>query len=197
MREARAKAGYKTPTDAARAHPRSINVNTLISHENGNRDISRKSALKYAEIFGVEAGWILYAENGNPERGDVEVPLLSLVSAGNLRDQPSVTAADVIGHIKVADLAKGDWIALQVDGDSMDRIAPPGSIIMVDRSDHHLIDGKYYIFSLASGEATFKRWRKSPARLQPYSTNPDHMSIPASLDDLYIFGRVKRVIQDI
>lgn len=66
LKAARAAAGYETPSDAARAHPRDINVNTLISNENGNRDISRKAAEKYARIFGVTAGWLLYGENVTP-----------------------------------------------------------------------------------------------------------------------------------
>ncbi|OLP48878.1 hypothetical protein BJF91_17235 [Allorhizobium taibaishanense] len=194
---ARAKSGYKSPTEAARAFPRHINANTMISHENGNRAISRKAAAKYADLFGVDAGWILYGENDATESSDIDVPLLSLVSAGNLRDQSMITADNIIRHIKVGELPRGDWVALQVEGDSMDRIAPEGAIILVDRADDQLIDGRFYIFALATGEATFKRWRRSPARLQPYSTNPDHMSTPASLDDLYVFGRVKRVIHDI
>ncbi|WP_292577414.1 hypothetical protein [Mesorhizobium sp.] len=42
MQQARAQAGYASPSDAARAL-RDINKNTLISHENGNRPLSRKA----------------------------------------------------------------------------------------------------------------------------------------------------------
>lgn len=194
---ARKAAGYENPTEAARAHSRDINQNTLISHENGNRDISRKAAEKYASIFGVDAGWILYGGDPHAQTQDIDVPLLSMVSAGNLRSHAAVSEHDILRRIKVGELPKGDWIALQVDGDSMDRVAPDGAIILVDRSDDRLIDGKFYIFSLAGGEATFKRYKRTPQRLQPYSTNPDHMAVPADRDDLYVFGRVKRVIHDI
>ncbi len=197
LKQARAAAGFETPTDAANAFPRDINKNTLISNENGNRDISRKAAEKYAKLFGVDAGWLLYGTEGASQTADIDVPLLSLVSAGNLRSQPSVSEHDIIRRIKVGELPKGDWIALQVDGDSMDRVAPDGAIILVDRSDDRLIDGRFYIFSLGGGEATFKRYRRSPERLQPFSTNPDHMAVPATHDDIYVFGRVKRVIHDI
>lgn len=64
LKQARAAAGYETPSDAAKAHARDLNKNTLISHENGNRDISRKAALKYARVFGVDAGWLLYGASG-------------------------------------------------------------------------------------------------------------------------------------
>ncbi len=197
LRQARIAAGFDSPTEAARAHERLLNQNTLISNENGNREISRKAAEKYAKAFGVEAGWILYGESREEKTEDVDVPLLSMVAAGNLRSQPGITETEVDRRIKVGSLPKGDWVALEVEGDSMDRVAPEGAIIIVDRSDDRLLDGKYYVFALGGGEATFKRYRRSPQRLQPFSTNPDHMSISADDDDLYVFGRVRRVIHDI
>jgi len=64
LKVARHAAGFERPTDAARAH-KEINQNTLISHENGNRPLSKKAAATYAELFGVDAGWLLYGENEN------------------------------------------------------------------------------------------------------------------------------------
>lgn len=196
LRKAREDAGFKTPTDAARAH-RELNANTLISNENGNRDISRTMAVRYGKAFGVDPGWLLYGTDKAADKADMAVPLLAMVSAGNLRDQAQVAASDVIRRITVGELTRGDWVALQVEGDSMDRVAPHGSIIVLDRTDTRLLDGKYYVFVLENGEATFKRYRRNPQRLQPFSTNPDHLSIPADRDDLYVFGRVRRIIQDV
>lgn len=126
----------------------------------------------------------------------VDVPLLSLVSASNLRDQPTITETDIERWIKVADLPTGDWFALGVDGDSMNRIAPDGSVILVNRADHRLVDSRFYVFSAETGAATFKQYKRKPDRLQPYSTNPEHFSIPAS-DGIYVVGRVRRVITDV
>lgn len=64
--QARKNAGYDTPSAAADANKRAINKNTLISHENGNRDISRKAAEKYGAVFGVEPGWILFGAGDEP-----------------------------------------------------------------------------------------------------------------------------------
>lgn len=194
---ARKNAGFETPSDAARAF-REINQHTLISHENGNRDIPRAAAEKYGRAFNVEAGWILFGDRKDVAfRGITRVPLISMVSASNLREQPGVTEADIERWIEVADLPAGDWLALGVDGDSMNRVAPHGSTIIVNRADDRLLDGKYYVFSLMGGAATFKRYKRDPQSLQPYSTNPDHMSIPVSDNELYVFGRVRRVITDI
>ncbi|CDM57647.1 putative conserved protein [Rhizobium favelukesii] len=60
LKQARAAAGFKNPTDAARSHPRDLNINTLISNENGTRPISRKAAEKYGRVFGVDPGWLLF-----------------------------------------------------------------------------------------------------------------------------------------
>lgn len=197
LAKARLAAGYESPTEAARAI-RSINKNTLISHENGNRAISRKAAESYARFFDVQAGWLLYGENAPEPTAEYEIPLVSMVSAGHLKRQEAVTPADVEKWIRLSDLPSGDWIALTVEGTSMDRIAPEGSTLIVNRADDQLIDGRYYIFALGGGEATFKTYRRNPERLQPFSTNPDHMSIPVTDDtDLYVFGRVRRVIQEV
>lgn len=197
LQEARRSAGYETPSDAARAF-RDINLNTIISHENGNRAISRKAAQRYAAAFNVEAGWILYGDRVEVAGGGlVKVPLLSLVSAGNLRNQDSVTEADIERWINVTDLPSGDWIALGVDGDSMNLIAPHGSTILVNRADDRLLENKFYVFSLGVGDATFKRYRRKPLEvLQPYSTNTEHVSIPVP-SDLYVFGRVRRILIDV
>jgi SOS-response transcriptional repressor LexA len=58
----RENAGFKTPTDAARAHR--WTATTYISHENGTRPLSRKAAVKYGSAFRASAGWLLYGENG-------------------------------------------------------------------------------------------------------------------------------------
>jgi SOS-response transcriptional repressor LexA len=196
LQEARAKAGFKSPAEAARAF-RDINQHTLTSHENGHRPISRMAAEKYGRLFGVEAGWILFGERGDVEfPGLLKVPVISLVSASNLRDQSGVTTADIERWITVADLPAGDWVALGVDGDSMNRVAPDGATILVNRADDRLLDGKFYVFSVRGGAATFKRYKRNPEMIQPYSTNPDHLPI-AVADDLYVFGRARRVITDL
>lgn len=60
LKQARAAAGYESPTDAA--NKLKLNRNTLTSHENGNRPLSRKAAFQYADLFNVSAGWLLYGE---------------------------------------------------------------------------------------------------------------------------------------
>lgn len=124
-------------------------------------------------------------------------PLLSWVSAGRLAHQEGVKRSDVRKYVYLADLPKGDWIVLEVQGDSMDRIAPDGAYICVNLADHRVVNDKFYVFGTPEGEATFKRYRAgNPPRLQPYSTNPDHETIHMS-GETVIVGRVGRVIHEL
>lgn len=81
-------------------------------------------------------------------------------------------------------------IALRVQDTSMNRVAPNGSIIIVDFSDRILTPEKYYIVK-HNDHATFKRYRPEPARLEPDSTE--------SYDTIFlktktaVFGRVIQV----
>lgn len=127
----------------------------------------------------------------------IEVPLISWVNAGKLSREDGVRPVDIEKYV-LADLSpKGDWIALQVTGDSMDLVARDGAVLFVDRKDDRLRDNGFYVFTLDDGSTTFKRYRAgTPARLQPYSRNPDHETIATS-DDMRVIGRVKRTVLDL
>lgn len=127
------------------------------------------------------------------ERGQsltAEIPLISWVSAGKMAF-PDVSE-ERTGTLAAGDLdPTGDWIALKVVGDSMDRISPPESIIFVDRADKVLVPNACYVISNGDGEATYKRFRSNPMRFEPVSTNPAHEPIYPTREPL-IVGRVKK-----
>lgn len=144
----------------------------------------------------IEAGLItdrpMTAKSG---RGRLtHVPLLSWVSAGRLEDRSTQEEERNAPIFTFADLTVGDFFCLKVQGDSMDRISPEGSIIVVDRADKLLVAGKPYVFA-THGEATYKLWRPEPPRLDPFSTNPMNQPIFVKRKiDLVVVGRVKRSI---
>lgn len=67
-----AATGMTVATDVWSKYKKVLGVgkDLFISNLNGNRAISKKSAAKYAEAFGVSAGWLLY---GDPEGTDAGV----------------------------------------------------------------------------------------------------------------------------
>jgi SOS-response transcriptional repressor LexA len=189
---------YDNPTDAARAF--GWTVSTYLGHENGDRNPSRDAAKKYAKVYRVRWEWLLDAE-GAPtapfDRDVAAVPLLAWVSAGNLVSSESQIPVEDVPLLAFADLGRGEFFALKVEGDSMDRLSPDGSIIIVNRAERELLPGRYYVFSLR-GETTFKRWQPEPPRLEPYSTNPANQTLFIKRSkDLEVVGRVKRTVLDL
>lgn len=159
-----------------------------------------QSLTRLAEALGVSAEWLMTGD-GNiapPDKqahdAKVRAPLISWVSAGVMAF-PDVSE-EMIGWVEETGLdPDGDWIALRVVGDSMDRISPPESIIFVDRRDKVLVPNACYVISNGDGEATYKRFRPNPMRFEPVSTNPNHETIYPTREPL-IVGRVKKSIID-
>lgn len=125
------------------------------------------------------------------------IPLLSWVSAGKLTEAGAQIPLQDARILTFSSLGRGDFFALQVAGDSMDRLSPDGSIIVINRADRQLIAGKAYVFS-QRGEATYKLWEPEPPHLAPYSTNPAHKPIfVVRKRDLEVVGRVRRTVLDL
>lgn len=121
-----------------------------------------------------------------------EVPLISWVQAGQLTEALEPSHFSDVNQRVVVPYRRESLFALQVRGSSMSRVAPHGSMIVVDYYDRELSDGRCYIFRI-DGEATFKRYRANPDRLEPDSIEPGHDTIFPK-DGIEVVGRVVRVI---
>jgi hypothetical protein len=124
------------------------------------------------------------------------IPLLGKVSPGRLLATEQISAEDVERVMTFADLPDGNWVALWVEDDSMNRVAPPRALILVNLSDKELVNGKYYVFIGLSGKASFKLYRSNPARLESQSTNPEHETVFPDRE-LVVVGRVHRAVIDL
>mgnify|MGYP002376176943 CR=1 FL=1 len=126
------------------------------------------------------------------------VPLLDSVTAGRLASPTSQIPVDKVPLLAFADLGRGEFFALRVEGDSMDRYSPEGSVIVINRADKTLINGRCYVFSI-EGQTTYKMWQGGEnAHLAPYSTNPINRPIFFKRKrDLEVIGRVKRTLMDL
>lgn len=157
-----------------------------------------------ASFLNVGVGWLLEGDEagaGGPEDepGLAFVRLVDSVPAGKLAAPMSQLALEQLPVIALGGLGRGDFIALTVEGDSMDRMSPDGSIIIVNKADRTLVSGKPYVFC-HRGKVTYKLWRPEPARLQPNSTNPVHEPIyvkDKTEAEKLVVGRVKRTVLDL
>lgn len=178
----------------------------LISRLESGVDGTTKKLPEIARALGVSVFDLdeKYAPEAEPQRKSptkvVTIPLLDRISAGKLKTPSSQIPIEDVPLLAFADLGRGDWFALRLedDADSMDRISPPGSTIIVNRAERDLRSGRYYVFSI-DGETTYKMWQEGdPAYLAPYSTNPVHKPVFVKRrKDFEVIGRVKRTVLDL
>lgn len=192
-------------TQAELANYLEVTPQAISGWERGEANPESDKLVKLANYLNVSLGWLIQGdESGNPnpqltEQMAALVPLMDSVPAGKLASPMSQAALDQLPTLFFSHLGRGDFIALTVDGDSMDRISPDGSIIVVNKSDRTLVSGKPYVFCLR-GKVTYKLWRPEPPRLQPHSTNPIHEPIYIQNKgeaEKLVVGRVKRTVLDL
>lgn len=182
----------------------SWSYDTLKSNANGNMGFSYKKAMVYAGRLKVRAEWLysgilpMREPTKAERRQSLDIPVVGWVQAGELTDASAIQDLNDLDYMTVDGVGPGEWFATDVQGDSMDRVSPEGSRIIVNAADRDLVSGRYYVFSLR-GEATYKRYYDEPvARLEPYSTNPANRPIFLNGDrDWVVIGRVFRSVIDL
>jgi SOS-response transcriptional repressor LexA len=160
-------------------------VNKMLS---GKRDVTAEEMLALEAITGFPVP---------SPHVETKIPLISWVSAGQLADVQSQIPVEDVPLLAFADLGRGDFFALKVAGDSMDRISPEGSVIVVNRADRQLVADRPYVFS-RRGEATYTLWQPNPPHLAPFSWNPANKPIfVKGKRDFTVIGRVRRTVLDL
>lgn len=91
---------------------------------NGHREPTIAVYRKISDATGIPISALI-----NDPYGPRPVPVISMISAGELSTTPEVAPEMILRDVYVSDLPNGDWIAFEVEGSSMNRISPPGSVI--------------------------------------------------------------------
>jgi transcriptional regulator with XRE-family HTH domain len=201
---ARAAGLGRKVTQAELANFLAVTPQAVSGWERGEAYPEAEKLTKIALFLGVSIGWLLGEEGDDraprpDDKTTAFVRLVDKVPAGKLAAPMSQLDLEDLPLLILNGLERGEYIALTVDGDSMDRISPDGSVIVVNKSDRTLVSGKPYVFC-HRGRVTFKLWRPDPPRLQPHSTNPIHEPIyvkDKADAEKFVVGRVKRTIFDL
>lgn len=199
LTEARKAAGYSGPKAIADQFP-DWNINSYKAHESGRNGFGIADAKKYARAFKVNLQWLQFGL-GSPDDDDgdlkmmIDVPKISWVSAGQLVEQVPVEDLSDYPAVTTVDLPRGQWIALEVDGNSMNKISPPGSTILVNIEDKRLVPNACYVVADETGAATYKRYRPNDnPPFQPASY--EEVTPPKFKGAVQVVGRVRRSIID-
>lgn len=187
IKKARLKAGLSQQALADKLG--SLSRNAISLWESNDTKPSQGHMLQLPKILGISMAWLTGSDD--PDAVTM-VPMVSWVSAGELAADVSIEKLDGLDKIPVSNLPDGDWIALEVEGDSMNRISPPGSVIVVNRKQQQLVPNACYVVANELGEATYKRYRPNPDRFEPVSTNDDHETHFFDDHAVRIIGRVRR-----
>ena len=186
LREARVKAGYKSPIDAARAF--GWNEHTYKSHENGIRGIRPDAARKYARAFRVDVAWLLAGNSSVSRKPDLvstvfTIPVVGEVAAGSFRASDWVPREEAAVPADPREGIHPDvQYALRVDGPSVNRRIADGMFAICARLDAYPGGPKHgqlvHVVRERGGlfEHTIKeiRFELGGVALWPVSDHPDH-----------------------
>lgn len=159
----------------------------------GTRSLQLSEVNALAEILEVPVLEILFRA-GLWRSGSVAVvavPVMTAIRGGAFTPQMVDEFAREFPLIYV-ESRRTTLIALRVEGDSMNRVAPGGSVVVIDYDERDLRNGDLGAFRYG-GEATFKRYRTDgvQAWLEPDSDNPRHVAIfPSEGETVEIIGKV-------
>lgn len=165
LQEARAKAGFQNPTDAAKAY--GWGQSTYISHENGTRGLKPEVAERYAKAFRVPAEWILYGKGkkGPPESRPIRtVPVVGYVGAGAqtyfFDDQGD------LDEVAAPDSASDRTVAVEVRGESLGALFDRWLVFYDDVHRPVTTDqiGRLCVVGLRDGRIMVKKVQKSRGR---------------------------------
>lgn len=185
----------------------------------GRRDLPKSVIVKLMEVYNVnpaaffDADAPIYIESSTHNVTPIKentteiktLPLYGNVAAGAIAEIEGVDVWNVetidIPSVMLGRYANDDHLfSMYVNGDSMDKVIPSGSIIAVKTLEDNLYkDGDIVIFS-HHGEYSLKRYRPSMIEgfviFEPDSNNPDFKNIPINNSSLHeanevsIYGKV-------
>ena len=166
VKELRLKNGYSQQKLA-----RKLNVHqTAISQwETGRTNPDVDIASKMAKLFDVSLEYILgIEETTSPSRG-VWIPVLGRVAAGI----PIEAVEEIIDQEEISAemAASGEYVALQIHGDSMEPKISDGDVVIV-RVQPQVENGEIAIVTVNGDDATCKKIKKTPEGVMLLSLNP-------------------------
>lgn len=183
LKKAREGAGFDSVGDAAESL--GIKYPTYAAHENGSRKPDIDQAKRYAQRFRVTVQWLLTGKDKEKVLPLDFLPVTGKVSAGLPQPVESIETDSLFEMIPASSDYPSEWqFAMEVEGESLNKIAPNGSRLVclsIDESGYSVQDGDLVIverrmFDGQAIERTAKRIRKTSQGfdLWPESNSEEH-----------------------
>jgi SOS-response transcriptional repressor LexA len=140
------------------------------------------------QVKAHEASFI-YRRLGLERSASIQVvPIIGLASAG--RWQEAILASGGVLPMPRG-VASERAFAVEIKGDSMDKIIPEGGYAVVDPDQTNLYNDKVYLIENGEHEAQVKLYRSNPARFEPASHNEMHRTVMMGGEEIVrVIGRV-------
>ncbi|WP_413509890.1 helix-turn-helix domain-containing protein [Carnobacterium maltaromaticum] len=149
---------------------------STVSDWKNAKKMPRSAALqKIAEHYNVNISDLTsdFENSQNFKASEAYIPLMGIVTAGQpleMYDNPE----EIQVPVDIANAYPNSYL-LQVDGDSMNKLVPDGSYVLIQKTKE-LDSGEVGVVAVNGTEATLKRFFKAGNNivLQPESYNPIH-----------------------
>ncbi len=159
----------------------------IANWESGIHDPRRLMMAKLAEALGVSAEWLAEGARSEVERDKQpaaaylrrpvqHVPVIGLHDAARLLSDvdadPHATAEDYIS----VTFGSSKLFAIFVTDNAVDLVFPKNTLVVIDYGDRRPLDGGYCLAAVGA-IPILRRWKESPSRLEPCSSDPDHETV--------------------
>ncbi len=202
IRELRENRGLSLNMLAIKAGVSSATISYI---ENGRNKPSLKTIQLLADALGADVSDMVSIMNGSDESPaeykltdviDVEavkkIPLVGSIRAG----EPILATENIESYVMVDSIglcSSKDYFALRVKGDSMNKLFPEDTILIVEKTNV-IENGQIGVVGINGQEATVKKvtFAGRNIALIPQSDNPAHIPHVYDIerDEIYILGRV-------
>lgn len=192
IRDARKAAGMSQVDLARRV---GVTQPAVANWESGVHDPRRLMIAKIADALDVSPEWFAGGARSSAEadkhpaaayirRPIQHTPVISFAEAAKLLANPDGDPHGVAEDYIPVTTSAEKLFALFVDDEAVNLAFPKDTLVVIDYSDRKPADGAFGLF-LLDGPPVIRRWRNSPARLEPASLSkaygPVHLDAPPSV----------------
>ena len=160
---------------------------TVANWESGVHDPRRLMLAKISDILSVPMSWL--AEGARSSFEHDKQPAAAYLRR-YLQHVPVISYENAKRFANVGDNDPHEWaedyipvtygaarlFAVFVTDDSVNHVFAPDTLVVIDYSDRKPRDGNFCL-AMVDGQSAIRRWRPDPARLEPYSNNPEYETI--------------------